>query len=555
MEGGNPKRRRTAVAHDDNVISSIIDLPIGFHVEFAAYLSKPSRALFAIAMTTATSDNNRAPLSSLDISNAIIASTQWDILDFGELERDFAEQLTDDHVAAILRHVDAPTQLRRLQLHGLLNITGIGLEILRGSTVLEQIDLRGGMFLTERGGENISDVIVIPILTSIISAEGNAFKHILGVPKPWEDARSPSLQVFVEHYNRILGVHATACNTCGGVCGGDDPWFGTERYGWEVEQRYTCQRCLNYICDENECSLKSCRGCNRKLCKDCEPCKVCKKCSYCTQSTLQPCVGDGCGRMICDGCNNTTCQNDQCHKTGCMECLGAKRCGKDDGCGKTWCSRCVTTFHCDQCRLCNKCTGSSFEPCPVGKCERSGNICQECIKTCRKCKATGCAKCLDYRVCQGIWHDCPKNTAHCGSCYNGPNCDGTPQVQSPDCEKCGHEFCQECSRYVYEPECDVDSCDYEPDSCYECKKEFCKECWRCIQKPDCDVDRCDECRKEMCEECWDGSWCWGDCNTCDVKMAKATNQWNGCTCTPDCLCWDSDKCSNKGKSAEESDAP
>ena len=292
----------------------LCDLPVGALVDTATYLSKPSRALFAIAVSTSS-----WPLSNT--SNEIIASTQWDILDFGELERDFSKQLTDDHVAGILTCIDAPANLRRLKLRGLMNITGSGLEILRGSTVLEQIDLRvdnwNWCYRAREGGEKISEQVVIPILMS------TSIKHIMGMPRPWEKARSNYLQNFAAQYNQFLGIRATACNTCGGPCRRDaaSSWFGL--YSGEYVQKYTCERCLKCICDRGECSLKKCYGCDRKLCKDCELCQICDRCSDC-KSTLQTCVGDGCDRLICNDCNNTTCQNDQCNKTGCEGCLGFK---------------------------------------------------------------------------------------------------------------------------------------------------------------------------------------------------------------------------------------
>ena len=490
MEGDKPKRRRIAAADDDDTSSlRLCDLPIDFLVDTATYLSKPSRALFAIAVSTSS-----WPLS--DTSNEIIASTQWDILDFGELERDFSKQLTDDHVAGILACIDAPTNLRRLKLRGLMNITGSGLEILRGSTVLEQIDLRvdnwNWRLCRLEGGEKISEQVVLPILMS------TSIKHIMGMPKPWGKARSNYLQNFAAQYNQFLGIRATPCNTCGGPCRRDATsysWFGL--YSGEYVQKYTCESCLKCICDRGECSLNKCYGCDRKLCEDCKCCQICNRCSDC-KSTLQTCVGDGCDRLICNGCNNTTCQNDQCKKTGCEGCLGFKRCGEDskveevEGCEKTWCSSCQTTFRCDHCRRCNECAASPFVPCPVSNCESSGNFCQECIKTCGKCKATGCVKCLDYRVCKGRYHD----EDYKASCYNGLNSDGTYKVKNPDC----------------------------------------------------DVDKCDECEKELCTQCWSESWCIGDCNECDIKFAKFTNQWSGCECTPDCRYWDEEDCPNNGKS-------
>jgi hypothetical protein len=182
-----------------------------------------------------------------------------------------------------------------------MNITGSGLEILRGSTVFEQIDLRvdnwNWRLSRLEGGEKISDQVVIPILMS------TGIKHIMGMPKPWAKARSNYLQNFAAQYNQFLGIRATPCNTCGGPCRRDEasycPWFGL--YSGEYVQKYTCEKCLRYICDRGECSLKKCYGCDRKLCKDCKCCQICHRCSDC-KSTLQTCVGDGCDRLICNGC-------------------------------------------------------------------------------------------------------------------------------------------------------------------------------------------------------------------------------------------------------------
>ena len=74
------KRRRTA----DNTLH-ISDLPIGFMVNVAEYLPKPSRAILAVALSASSyplcklkyTDHNISP-----ISTAIISAQQWDILDF-----------------------------------------------------------------------------------------------------------------------------------------------------------------------------------------------------------------------------------------------------------------------------------------------------------------------------------------------------------------------------------------------------------------------------------------------------------------------------------------
>ena len=85
MSMGSKKRRKTA---GDSL--HITDLPIGFLVDVASYLSKPSRALFAAAMTapsTSWCQNYEKHRPSAISKAIIIASTQWEELDFEESEK------------------------------------------------------------------------------------------------------------------------------------------------------------------------------------------------------------------------------------------------------------------------------------------------------------------------------------------------------------------------------------------------------------------------------------------------------------------------------------
>lgn len=61
---------------------------------------------------------------------------EWGTLDFGEIEKSLAKKLTDYDVC-----IAALTNLKILRLAGCVNITGHGLEPLRGSLHLEQLDL------------------------------------------------------------------------------------------------------------------------------------------------------------------------------------------------------------------------------------------------------------------------------------------------------------------------------------------------------------------------------------------------------------------------------
>ena len=101
---GCNKRRRTAA---DTL--HISDLPIGFIADVSAYLSKPSRAILAVAFSASASSsswkNNNNHLS--DISTAIVSAQQWDILDFEDVEKELANRLTDDGIYAILKSINA----------------------------------------------------------------------------------------------------------------------------------------------------------------------------------------------------------------------------------------------------------------------------------------------------------------------------------------------------------------------------------------------------------------------------------------------------------------
>ena len=100
------KRRRTT----SNNCLSINDIPDAFLSHVAIYLAKPQQALFAIAVTSPSSpppsDSKNSSTSSSEwvpnaTSSAIISTTsreQWQVLDFGEIEKSLASKLTDDHV-------------------------------------------------------------------------------------------------------------------------------------------------------------------------------------------------------------------------------------------------------------------------------------------------------------------------------------------------------------------------------------------------------------------------------------------------------------------------
>ena len=128
----NNKRRRIAAAN--GAPQCLIDLPTGIFAHAAGFLAAPSRALFAVAL-----DEDSGV--TFDQRSSAIVGNKWDILDFGEIEIKLASKLSDDDIEKVLLCIDAVNSVKKLKLANCVNITGAGLEPLRGSLVIEQIDL------------------------------------------------------------------------------------------------------------------------------------------------------------------------------------------------------------------------------------------------------------------------------------------------------------------------------------------------------------------------------------------------------------------------------
>ncbi|KAL7539461.1 hypothetical protein ACHAXR_009305, partial [Thalassiosira sp. AJA248-18] len=182
MMATTSSNKRTKTAHCSLHITA---LPESVLEHLSAYLSKPSRAMFAVAMTApseswAKSNCERQPSSA---SKAIISSSseKWDHLDFLDIEKGLARGLSDNDLCGILVCIDAVSKLKRLKLTGCVNITGHGLEPLSDSTVLEQIDLSlVGQHKTPviYPEPLISEEAVFPILHSILDAEDSSLKSM-----------------------------------------------------------------------------------------------------------------------------------------------------------------------------------------------------------------------------------------------------------------------------------------------------------------------------------------------------------------------------------------
>jgi len=96
----------------DDTIIHISGLPVGIIVDVSAYLSKPSRAILAVAFIAPSTswqnnDNNLMHRGASSISTAIVSSLQWGTLDFEDIEKSLAKRLSDYDVFAILQCINA----------------------------------------------------------------------------------------------------------------------------------------------------------------------------------------------------------------------------------------------------------------------------------------------------------------------------------------------------------------------------------------------------------------------------------------------------------------
>ncbi len=368
------KRRKI----DGSVAACLVDLPIGILEHTASFLAAPSRALFAVAVALSNNENN---LPGENYSS--IAGSDWEALDFGEIEKELAARLSDDDISDVLQHIDAFNKLKRLRLTNCIKITGVGLEPLRGSTIIELVDLS----LTDDGESPrldpdppISSELVLPILDSIVAAERCELKH-LQFPHKFRTGRSTDsdFHAFILRYNEMRDNRDTiACLNCDVSLPCDLlRWIDTrEDSKYYATHNHICYQCTGQYCydcldgddddddDDDEVILRYCNACQRDYCKECM--RV-KECGLCKDDSCEHCARE---------CN-------ECNKTICIECIRREDCYSCSHCGVAYCISCnmmelgegFVKYNCKECdkSCCNFCRLRKYQ-------EGGSDICAECIK-------------------------------------------------------------------------------------------------------------------------------------------------------------------------------
>jgi len=300
-------------------METLVDLPNDQLIAIADYLHKTSRALLAVALTAPTKSwratgwkgepcaTSKAILSSTEPSTALCdrpysihehyeAAANWEILDFQDVEmettkdqrmikrggvsrRSLGDKLNDDDVASVLACIDARRTLKQLRLRHLHNFFGHGLEPLRSSTVIEEIDLGLKLRLwaqSHGSARRLSPQALIPIMDSIVDAEGTSLRK-LELPEEWKTSHARNelpLCQFLEKFHQFLQNKEIPCYHCHEPCG--------------AVRSQSCQVCFRRVC-ENDTVLsapfvQSCHRCHLRLCDTCGYHVACMGCNlvYCS---------------------------------------------------------------------------------------------------------------------------------------------------------------------------------------------------------------------------------------------------------------------------------
>jgi hypothetical protein len=370
------KQRRSSSAADCLLLS---DLPNGILEHTASFLSAPSKALFAVVL-----DENKSAASTNERSSAIVGN-EWSVFDFGEVEKELASKLTDDDIEKVLLCIDAVNKVKRVKFTNCVNITGAGLAPLRGSLIIEQIDLS-----LVGDGESpylfpeppISRDLVLPILHSIIERGDCALKY-LQFPKAWGKERSfeSAFHHFLQRYKEILESRGRYCVECSEIIPEEAiiTRFTSDCY---AQQNRICYGCLEHYCfdctneDETE-YLGYCNTCNKDYCDRCVPMVFCEncgdRCTHCTSSV--DCCSPGCVKKGCAECVRPCLK---CNRSWCKDCRDIRAC---DCCRKLYCTECLeeeganAVYRCDH----DECFDDFCTDCRLLECQQGNISCTSCI--------------------------------------------------------------------------------------------------------------------------------------------------------------------------------
>ena len=334
----------------------------------------------------------------------------------------YLAHLTDDALAAILQRCNARDTTTFISLRNCTGLRGPGLEPLRSSRVLEEIDLRTERrHLSTPGPASLNNDAVVKILKTMLrgpTADSPAAVVLANVHvrrqrfgdrsmQMWDFRNSHSTLQYDEPVRGLMTELArvlllqvvdnkAACGHCDDLIVGPD----TELPKLLLMDRSTlspCKSCKKHTCQRfragSACPESlACMQCSAVECGKCAMLYSCSECSgyfcfncaimgYCAMCDMGFCsncrfvsVCTKCDKSHCDTCDYMpTC--DKCYKSVCDDCDYMPMCDK---CYKSVCDDCDYMPTCDKCytSVCDDCDCDFMEQCPG------------------PCGSTYCAKCM-----------------------------------------------------------------------------------------------------------------------------------------------------------------
>ena len=359
-------------------IHRLSSLPSGVLEHIASYLLAPSRLIFAVAIT----ERKKTPYQMIMARNpehkeshSLIVGSWWNwlSLDFGDVEKELAEKLSDDDIKAILMSINAADGLLYLRLTNCTNITGSGLEPLRGSSKLCLLDLSLAAKHQRPVFYKYPALLlhrVIPILDSMIGVPRTNLMY-LQLPHDWRRVChgdihfSDSIHAFIVRYKELALSRHLYCGKCF-----KRVWYEnydnveSDEYATEVSTCYDCMSCYCLDCrdeEDNSCMIFNCNACKKCFCNKCSTMNLCHCCweIYCGACKAVTNHCDNC-LSFCDDCK-LKCK--KCNRTSCRGCL---QFGEEA----------ISGYYCNICRrtLCVDCV--PVQECAYLQCEKK--ICAEC---------------------------------------------------------------------------------------------------------------------------------------------------------------------------------
>eukprot|EP00984_Skeletonema_dohrnii_P038470 scaffold41726_cov161-Skeletonema_dohrnii-CCMP3373.AAC.1 len=280
---------------------------------------------------------------------------QWEVMDFVDVPVSLASRLSDDDLGAILVCIDAKHKLQQLKLTHCINFVGHGFEPLRGSTVVEKLDLGlvrqfEAPYLRRAPGGSIYEFLfddaklsegpVCAIIDSILRRETDSLDR-LQYPHKWsvnspEHALVPiyaknvfgngRMKQLVDEHNIIVNKF-TCCLYFGyedekDLCSSLEDSLGDESLGSDVidvcisckDNSFTvCSNCNDIVCYEC-CETWECNDCNIIHCPCCRRDTGTDKVTWCEAAGF----GSDCPPR-CSSCRLKSCRDGT---NACTECKG-----------------------------------------------------------------------------------------------------------------------------------------------------------------------------------------------------------------------------------------